>query len=401
MNINELLAPQWAGFNNEELDGQVPQAQGESTIFRASDAKNQDNGDRQSDSGTENDVEPNSESDGESDHSSDSDYKNEDESDSESDGESDHSSEDEFDSDDDEESDEEDSSSIEQIGRTEAIQQNSPFFTLPCELRLMIYGHLLRADGMIYDKNHNQERNDFFAYIPNANGRDLHPQILATCRQINSECGNMLYDDNTFHVTIADFDRQFHQYWTSMSLPLIFQRMRRIELKVENARCQHYLAYAIETTGRVLSQMPKLKQVSINITKEIARTNGADVDSDKFSKTNVHRSQLQGLTMTRNVQQAAVEGVAPSWEKYLIEKMTSSSSIPKMYYALERYVKLIDGPDYALKRQDERNIIFIDIQLALEWAYRAAGRDNLQKFLKERKMVLELVDEYIKETKQH
>ncbi|RSL68409.1 hypothetical protein CEP54_002907 [Fusarium duplospermum] len=73
----------------------------------------------------------------------------------------------------------------------------SPFFKLPIELRLCIYRYLLITEGL-------------GVLCPDPNGFrilpreyydgvfQIHPQILATCRQINQEGSSVLYSENGF-----------------------------------------------------------------------------------------------------------------------------------------------------------------------------------------------------------
>ncbi|KAH8592262.1 hypothetical protein B0O99DRAFT_597308 [Bisporella sp. PMI_857] len=68
----------------------------------------------------------------------------------------------------------------------EAPVQPFAFLALPIEIRLLIYRLLLLSNSAI-------------SYIPSR----LHPAILATCRQINSEAREVLYGENTFWIGVT------------------------------------------------------------------------------------------------------------------------------------------------------------------------------------------------------
>ena len=408
INANE---PQQAEPNNEEVDQAFTQTPEENTAEENTSSGSQSNGNEESQevnqavaqtsaqdilNGTSNTaIKGNSDEKPDSRDSSDSD------SDDQSDGHGD------------EEHNEDGSGSSE-------VKQNGRFFTLPYEIRLIIYGNLLRANGgIIQDKN--EDRGPTHEpYVPDV--QDLHPQILATCRQINAECGNMLYD-NIFRLTTADFDRHFHQcrfedkrYGCKVDLsippPRVFKRMRRIELEIGFGRCVHGLDEAVENTVRTLAHMPELQYLSIPILPEVAKNMKADRDDAPFRERDFHRSIVLGLTMVRNVPKVNIEGVAPKWREYLIKKMASSSPIPKMYWLLELYIKQIESHcliDHAFSGAirdnrkymwDRANDIF-DINSALYHAFRAAAQDNLKIFTAKREKVLEAVERHLQRAREH
>lgn len=421
---------------SEEWDQGFVQMFEENTLDEMSNTGIQGNGDEEADISedgdgieSENDEESDEDFDGESDSDSDGEPplpnyvdwpSDSDESDTDNFGPSDDDSDGPSDSDSDEGSDSDsDGEHSEDGSESGGIIQTNQFCTLPCEIRLMVYGHLLRANGPILNKNRNR-RSDDRPYMPIGKGQDLHPQVLATCRQIRSECGNMLYDDNTFHVTTEDFDRNFHQCRVDhcdinlgIQPPQIFQRMKRIELKVGGGLCIHYLGDAIETSGRILGQMPQLEYLRIQFTPGMAAMLKADRNRASFKESRVHTSMIEGLTLIRNIPRVEIKGFDSNWRNYLIKKMTSSSLIPKMYWALEVYANSIEAVPYnsrhgyrAVKPENKKAFAHrasdaMKVYLMLGWAYRAAGRDDLKTFMAKRQNVIKLVDRFMKRQTRH
>lgn len=271
---------------------------------------------------------------------------------------------------------------IENENTKESNKKAPGFFTLPYDIRKKIYEELLRAKGTI-KRHHDDYYHPQGGYLHDAAEADVHPQILATCRQINSECGNMLYDDNTFEMKIQDYSDAFHyveqcnlspqKHYTYQKSTPLFQRMKRIELVVEDKRWTDHVVDAIDMAGRVMAHGPALTYLSINVVNRVLQ------GRDLFSTSRAHRSNLRGLMMIRNVQQVTVQGLKPAWEQLLIERIKSPSSIPRMYYALEFFAKSIACAERAL-----------------EQAYCAACLDDLQKFLSARHKVLKTVNEHLK-----
>ncbi|KAH7128868.1 hypothetical protein EDB81DRAFT_808442 [Dactylonectria macrodidyma] len=71
------------------------------------------------------------------------------------------------------------------------------FLKLPVEVRLLIYRHLLITHGL---PSLCPEPGGFRVFGATSHGTpyNLHPQILATCRQINREGTSLLYSENVF-----------------------------------------------------------------------------------------------------------------------------------------------------------------------------------------------------------
>lgn len=269
---------------------------------------------------------------------------------------------------------------IENRNAEESNKKTPGFFTLPYEIRQKIYRELLRADEPVK----NRRRVPFAIYIPAMRGQGLQPQILATCRQINSECGNMLYD-NTFYITVAEFITtsyliQNHDTYLDEQRiqSLIFQRMTRLELMLDNEMWFGNWGKAVETIGRVLAHLPELKCLCINILSTVLS------EQEVSSTSSAHTSIWRGFMMIRNVQQVTVRGLKPVWQQLLIERMTSSTSIPRMYYALELFAKPIESA-----------------KSALEQAYQAACLDDLKKFVSARQKVIRIVNDHMKQAAEY
>lgn len=78
-------------------------------------------------------------------------------------------------------------------------QPQSPLLSLPCEIRLEIYKHLL-----VLPYDHIQIKRVHLVAHRRLGPPLLHPAILRTCRQIQSEAEPLLYTRNTFtaHATL-------------------------------------------------------------------------------------------------------------------------------------------------------------------------------------------------------
>lgn len=77
-----------------------------------------------------------------------------------------------------------------------AVAQYS-FFTLPAELRELVYAELLLSDSAFRLGHHGPYSHE--------ERRQLHPQILRVCHTIYEEASRVLYGDNTFYLGTAPF----------------------------------------------------------------------------------------------------------------------------------------------------------------------------------------------------
>lgn len=262
------------------------------------------------------------------------------------------------------------------------------FLALPYEIRHIIYQLLLRTYRTIYPTDEWQYR---FEFLPDGKRHDLHPNILGTCRQIHSEGRDVLYGENLFSVSAWELHDtcnirtqrnlweysdphymriQCNSYLSQMREigALQFRSMKRIELVVDEFLCRSGIADAVRTTGRVLSQLGELKHLSIKFQGE--------------RETQI--SVLKGLEMIRNVAEVNVEGVPTKCAQHLIKKLTTSSPIPRMYFALEFYASSIERTQDALHR-----------------AYLAATRDDPDGFLSAREEVIKAVLDHMNHATDH
>lgn len=252
-------------------------------------------------------------------------------------------------------------------------RQSVEFLELPYDVRRMIYLRLLRTNEVIDSANAGLS---FADYTPDGNGHDLHPQILGTCRQVHSESRDVLYGENLFQVSVWEFHdtcglrKQCNPYRSRMGdiRPLKFRDMKRVEVVVNDSFFRLGLAEAIRSAGRVLSQLRELRHVSVKFCAN------EDIYTHLPKPDTGCSDLLQGLSMIRNVRNADVDGVPPEYAQYLIEKMTTSSPIPRMYFALEFYAGSIECSLDALQK-----------------AYDAAIWDDFDGFFAARQKVIEAV----------
>ncbi|KAI8656481.1 hypothetical protein NCS56_01252300 [Fusarium sp. Ph1] len=141
----------------------------------------------------------------------------------------------------------------------------SPFFTLPVEIRLSIYRHLLITKGLAVlcpDP-------DGFRVLPREyyDGHfRLYPEILATCRQINREGTSVLYSENVFR-------REFlwRRTWTKTGRKP-FPRFESSPLKEANLQCisririfRTYHQWFRDGSLKVLHDFPNLRELQVHI----------------------------------------------------------------------------------------------------------------------------------------
>lgn len=259
----------------------------------------------------------------------------------------------------------------------------SGFFRLPYDVRQLVYQNLLQSDepiaagtGGAYDGE----------YEPNAQGHDLHPQLLETCRQIHSECGDMLFKDNIFQLTINEL-HQYHQvdgrcnpYLSQMERERSrqLQYLKRVKIVIDQTFDPRQVEVAIQTTARVLTQqLSRLTHLSIEVEQD-------EEDPEFFSNDNGRYGLLRGLTIIRNIQNVTVEGVDPDYAEFLTEKLTTASSLSKMYYDLEFFARGIDCVEHELEN-----------------AYEAAIRGEFGTFVSSRAWIIRAVKEHMRHAELH
>lgn len=288
--LGEALEPEWAGFNNEEIDEEFPQSPVDDTapVEGSSDAQPSSKG-KEPDRG---DVETTQKE-------------------------------------------------IAQGG--DSIKQPSGFFGLPYDVRNLIYLNLLRSDEPIEAGTGGDFHGD---YAPDVEGHDLQPQFLQTSRQVHSECRDMLFEENVFQLTVwdlhenHDLDGRCNPCLSQVSIGRSrkFPLLKRIEIIIDSAFEMEELPSAILTTARVLTQqMSKLTHLTIKLEP--------DVEIEEPYE------ELEGLELIRNMKKAKVEGFTPKYAESLTKKLTTASPLPKMYFDLELFAgKSIDCAQKALRR---------------------------------------------------
>ncbi|GLA95487.1 hypothetical protein AtubIFM57143_002499 [Aspergillus tubingensis] len=117
------------------------------------------------------------------------------------------------------------------------------FLTLPPELRLLIYTHLLTnqhhhrrtlsaANNIANNRPQLSTQNQIHLYTHHHNNKNktnnLHPSILLTCKQIHAEALPILYTHNTFSTT---HPTQLHHHLTSIG-PLNTSLLRSLHIFV-------------------------------------------------------------------------------------------------------------------------------------------------------------------------
>jgi hypothetical protein len=75
------------------------------------------------------------------------------------------------------------------------------FFTLPAELRELVYAELLLSDSAFRLGHHGPYSHE--------ERRRLYPQILRVCRAMYEEASRVLYGDNTFYLGWITFSFTF------------------------------------------------------------------------------------------------------------------------------------------------------------------------------------------------
>ena len=260
----------------------------------------------------------------------------------------------------------------------DSIEEPSGFFRLPYDVRQLIYRNLLRSDEPIAAGTGGDFHGD---YEPDAQGHGLQPQILETCRQIKSECQDMLFDDNVFELSIWDLyenhvmDHRCNPTLTQFSFGRSrkFPLLKRVEVVIDRYYNAQTFQLAIFTTARVLTQqMSKLTHLSIKVEPDVPIGDP--------------RWELRGLSMIRNVRKAVVEGVEPpELAQSLTESMIIVSPLPQMYYDLEFFAGSIDCVEDPLREAWEA----------------VALRNNFQAFVEARARVIKAVKEHMKHAELH
>lgn len=187
----------------------------------------------------------------------------------------------------------------------QAVSQ-SHFLKLPPEIRNEIYKHLLLAEKPIPGLN----------FVPGGTGpRGLHPNILATCSQIQREAQPILYEGNIMRVEFFSFLEVIKIYFRPAAhvTPLVrlvrkrLQQIKPFEIVYEyEIRFVKYLddqktERASREACRLLSLLNRIQFVSLDLSKIY----------DGPLRTNI----LQAWLSLRNVGRVALTLVNYRWTK--------------------------------------------------------------------------------------
>lgn len=218
----------------------------------------------------------------------------------------------------------------------------SDLLQLPPELRILILRQLLRRTPYIrFRKNPKLDKNG------------LQVQVLRVNKQLCREGLQILYGENYFLMTIwAEFGgERIHfvncHYFTEQykrRLPLLHLIHHYvIKLKVQNERDRWVVQGAAQRAANVLSRMPRIKHLHINIGGHPLYNNLEGLDQEYYAYSRV----LEPFTLLRGVGRVDFSGgVPPEYAEHLKNTMEGRSPLdhlPKMYDALERLVQPFEG----------------------------------------------------------
>lgn len=141
----------------------------------------------------------------------------------------------------------------------------SPFFTLPIEIRLCIYRHLLVTKGLAVLC---ADPSGFRVLPPEYSDGVflLYPEILATCRQINREGTRMLYAENVFrrkfrwrHTWTRSGAKPLPRCETSPLREANLQHIRRVRI------FRNYNQWFRDGKLRILDDFPALRELQVHL----------------------------------------------------------------------------------------------------------------------------------------
>lgn len=211
----------------------------------------------------------------------------------------------------------------------------------------------------------------------------LRPAILRTCRQVLLEARHLLYEGNTWGMTIFDKGGQERAYfwgsdhfgeYPSHKYGFRVEVVRRLRITVEIHGEDNLWAVrsAIRKVCRVLSDIPQLDYVHLSL------EGGGGTEAPE------HCHVLKNFGLLRRVGKVTTAGVPRVYAEYLRRRMTGCApldNLPKMYEALELYA----GP--------------FDFSAALlQKAIEAVELGNVQQFKDLRARIVEQVDGHMKES---
>ena len=184
------------------------------------------------------------------------------------------------------------------------------FLGLPAEIRVLIYRFLLCQDEPIH-------------YSKDAK---LSPTILRTCRQILSEAGPILYEENVWKMKISKKSgtanlMTLHHMGQYVPDPfdrfLLLIKRFNIVVEIRSEREMAFVRRAVTEVSKFLSERSDLHYVHIKLCACEVHGGGAQ---------EFHRA-LENFTLLRHVREVVVDGVSPEYAEYLTRKMTGSAPL--------------------------------------------------------------------------
>ncbi|RMJ15140.1 hypothetical protein CDV36_005161 [Fusarium kuroshium] len=172
----------------------------------------------------------------------------------------------------------------------------SPLFTLPIELRLCIYRYLLITKGLAVLC---PDCPNGFRILPREyydGAFRLHPEILATCRQINQEGCSVLYSENVFRreslwrrVWTSSGRKPFPRWDSSPLTDVNLQYISRVRI------FRTYNGWFRDGKLKVLSDFPNLRELQVHIDDNDI---WGDLDSDGHWKDSMRAINRQRPDLT-------------------------------------------------------------------------------------------------------
>ncbi|KAI1840604.1 hypothetical protein JX266_013208 [Neoarthrinium moseri] len=278
-----------------------------------------------------------------------------------------------------------------------ATQPSFPFFTLPTEIRILIYQELLLSPRPIHSNTNGSTSSSAF-----------HVAILRTCRQVYTEARPVLYHQNTVHIEVFGtghrrpqpldnssdddpiddiasedytsdglsedsemchlvvcgsglFGDRYSSQWLDLNnqrpIRLDLERFRKFRIDVQMKRSYEakYARSSIVKIFNMLRHVPEMDQLHVSL----------DDSGRQLEHT------LKNLGLLRGVRQVTCEGVPPEYVAYLTRKMTSSAPVidlSLMYEALEMYTEyypyndgisdILHETKYAMETGDTEGFIY-------------------------------------------
>ncbi|KAL8996555.1 MAG: hypothetical protein Q9169_003950 [Polycauliona sp. 2 TL-2023] len=244
-------------------------------------------------------------------------------------------------------------------------QHESPFFSLPLEIRQHIYRELLVASSdepvMLWHDRKGREKSI-----------SIQPQILRVCKHINVEATPLLYERNKFSVSLTSTEshscirrkieksqalirheptkqaRHFEQ--PGLLLPSSFQRLAHLEVIIApdsvwaNARACDFWSGTGDLFMQLLQlladeavseRLPKKKRLSITVQKTVAYGFGWVL----FPRLETGKKWLRNSNRRSNGEKQMVDKICP-----LVERIAKMRDVHVYEVLKERYRENPDDP---------------------------------------------------------